>query len=133
VVSELSQRAILVVEDDLDTRQLFVAYLARQGADVRAAGSVAEAFELLETWHPDVALCDLHLATVDGYDLIAQLQADPRLADIPVVAISGSHPALERERALTAGFVQHLAKPTKLHAIVDSLVAAINAAPASVT
>jgi CheY-like chemotaxis protein len=121
----LNQRAILVVEDDLDTQQLFVAYLRRLGADVRAASSVADAIALLETWHPDVALCDLHLATVDGYDLMAHLRADAALADIPVVAISGSHPTLERERALHAGFVQHLAKPTKLHTIVETLLAAI--------
>ncbi|MEO8699670.1 MAG: response regulator [Kofleriaceae bacterium] len=122
---DLNQRAILVVEDDLDTQQLFVSYLLRLGADVRAASSVAEALELLETWHPDVALCDLHLAKADGYDLLATLRANAALADIPVVAISGSHPSLERERALDAGFVEHLAKPTKLHAIVDTLVAAI--------
>jgi CheY-like chemotaxis protein len=121
----LDHRMVLVIEDDLDSQQLFVAYLKQLGADVRAASSVAAALALLQGWHPDVVLCDLHLATFDGYDLLARLRADAALASIPVVAISGSHPEIERQRALSAGFVEHLAKPTKLRAIVDSLLAAI--------
>ena len=121
----LDHRAVLVIEDDPDAQQLFVACLQRLGADVRAASSVTEALALLQAWRPDVALCDLNLATVDGYDLLAQLRADVTLAKIPVVAISGSHPELERDRALRAGFVEHLAKPTKLRAIVETLLAAI--------
>jgi CheY-like chemotaxis protein len=127
----LTHRRILVVEDDADTLQLFVAYLTRLGAEVRAASTAVAALALLESWRPDVVLCDLHLPDVDGYALLARLRADPTLADLPVVAISGSHPSLERDRSLRAGFANHVAKPTRIQQILEALVAAIDASPAT--
>ncbi len=113
--------SILVVEDDLDTCELYERALRAVGATVRTANRVASALALLATARPDVVLCDLHLPDVDGYALLREVLADPELAGIPIIAISGSHPELERERALEAGFARHLAKPSKLREIVTAV------------
>jgi CheY-like chemotaxis protein len=117
----LHEISILVVEDDLDTCLLYERALTAAGATVRTANSVGAAMTLLTGFRPDVVLCDLHLPEVDGYELLREVLADPKLAGIPVIAISGSHPELERERALEAGFARHLSKPSKLREIVTAV------------
>ena len=113
--------SILVVEDDLDTCELYEQALRAAGATVRTANRVDSAMTLLAAARPDVVLCDLHLPVRDGYALLREVLADPELAGIPIIAISGSHP--ERERALEAGFARHLTKPSKLREIVTAVAA----------
>lgn len=113
--------SILVVEDDLDTCELYERALRGAGATVRIASSVDAALALLRASRPDVVLCDLHLPHADGYALLKSMLADPALAEIPIISISGGHPELERERALEAGFTKHLVKPSKLREIVTAV------------
>lgn len=113
--------SILVVEDDLDTCELYERALRAAGATVRSANSVHTALALLTASRPDVVLCDLHLPKVDGYELLKKVLADPALAGIPIISISGGHPEIERDRALEAGFAKHLVKPSKLHEIVTAV------------
>ena len=88
-----------------------------------AQNDVDAALRLLADARADVVLCDLHLPEVDGYAFMKGVLDDPSLAGIPIIAISGSHPALERDRALEAGFAKHLAKPTKLREIMTAVAA----------
>src|SRR5687768_14804958 len=80
--------SILVVEDDLDTCDLYERALRAAGATVRTANSVDTALAMLTAARPDVVLCDLHLPDVDGYELLKEVLADPTLAGIPIIAIS---------------------------------------------
>jgi two-component system CheB/CheR fusion protein len=121
LVESLHNISILVVEDDQDTCELYERSLRAAGATVRSATSMEAALVLLTAVHPDVVLCDLHMPDHDGYELLREVLADPELAGIPVIAISGSHPGLERERALEAGFARHLAKPSKLREIMTAV------------
>lgn len=113
--------SVLVVEDDPDTLELFAASLSKRGATVRTAASAEQALELLAGWRPDALLCDLHLPGVDGYTLLERIRENPDLHELPVIAISASHPTLERDRSLEAGFAGHLAKPTRLRDIIDAV------------
>jgi CheY-like chemotaxis protein len=121
----LQGRSILVVDDDSDAVELFATSFQKLGAEVRTARGVEIALALLAARRPDVVLCDLHLPGLDGYSLLEGMRSDPSLCDVPVIAISGSHPSIERERSLAAGFAQHLTKPMKLREIVSALVAVI--------
>lgn len=125
LVGRLAALSLLVVEDDSDTLALYERSLRAAGARVQCARSVHEALSMLGTWHPDAVLCDLHLPGFDGYELLRHVLADERLAGIPVIAISGSHPEIEHERALHAGFRAHLAKPTKLADIIAAVTAVV--------
>lgn len=117
----LTGLSILILEDDRDTLEMFAASLSKLGADVKTAMTAEAALEILETWHPNAILCDLHLPHIDGYGFLARVRAIPSLADIPLIAISASHPELERERSLEAGFAGHLTKPSKLSDIIGAV------------
>ena len=119
--------SLLVLEDDRDTREMFATQLVRQGAHVRTAASAELALQLLESWSPDAILCDLHLPGVDGYGFLERVRELKHLDDVPLIAISASHPGVEHQKALDAGFAIHLTKPSKLSEItgaVSKLVAA---------
>lgn len=124
----LDGMAVLVVDDEPDTLDLFATALSRLGADVRSARTVEDALAILGRWRPDAVLCDLHLPGEDGYSLLERVHANPALKDLPLIAISGSHPAIEREKALSAGFAQHLAKPTRIRDIVQAVSSVVAAA-----
>jgi CheY-like chemotaxis protein len=113
--------AVLVVEDDAETLCLYEQTLERLGATVHAAADAERALSILDAWLPDVMLCDLHLPGVDGYTLLARMRDRAVLHGVPVIAISGSDPTLERERCHRAGFHDHLAKPVRLDAIVSAI------------
>lgn len=119
---------VLVVDDEPDTLDLFATSLSRLGADVRSARTVEDALAILDGWKPDAVLCDLHLPGEDGYSLIERVHANPALKALPLIAISGSHPALEREKSLSAGFAEHLTKPTRIRDIVQAVSSVVAAA-----
>jgi two-component system cell cycle response regulator DivK len=120
----LQGTSVLIVDDDLETLSMYVQTLERLEAKVKGVTDAAGALTILEIWHPDVILCDLHLPGVDGYTLLARLRERSELDDVPVIAISGSHPALEAERCKRVGFRDHLVKPVRLNTIVAAIEAA---------
>jgi len=120
-MQSLQGTSVLVVDDDAETLALFVQTLERLGANVSGATSAGSALSILAVWHPDVMLCDLHLPEVDGYALLGKIRERADLADVPVIAISGSHPDLEGERCRREGFADHLTKPARLATIVSAI------------
>ena len=123
-MQSLQGTSVLVVEDDPETLALYVARLEHLGATVSAACDAESALSILAGWRPDVMLCDLHLPQIDGYQLLARMREWPDLVDVPVIAISGSHPALEADRCRREGFAEHLTKPVRFSVVVDSILAA---------
>jgi two-component system OmpR family response regulator len=67
---------ILLVDDDLDLMELYQLYLSMHGHVVRAACSATAALEVLLSWEPDVALLDVRMPDMDGFDLVRLLRAD---------------------------------------------------------
>ena len=83
------QPCVLLVDDYLDARQMYTAYLEYSGFSVVQATNGVEALrEALES-RPDIILMDLSLPVMDGWEATRQLKADPRTAKIPVVALTG--------------------------------------------
>ena len=121
ITDGLAGTSILVIDDDNDALYLLATCLERAGANVLRAASVDAALALLTTWGADVVLCDLHLPEVDSYGFLSSMRAIRKLRDVPVVAISGSHPTLERERSLRAGFARYLTKPARLGEVVAAV------------
>jgi signal transduction histidine kinase/ActR/RegA family two-component response regulator len=122
---ELRGVRILLVEDELDSREILRQMLSMSGAHVEAVGSVAEAMEALDHARPDVLLSDIGMPVEDGYSLIRRVRArlPERGGKVPAAAITAYATAEDRERALAAGFQLHLSKPIDL----DRLSAAIAA------
>jgi PAS domain S-box-containing protein len=106
---------VLVVDDDLDSREVLASLLALRAAEVRSAGSVAEALQALSDWKPHVLVSDIGMPGRDGYDLIREVRArgSENGGQIPAIALTGYAAAQDGERALSAGYQSHLAKPVE--------------------
>ena len=114
---------VLLVEDDVDTREVLALGLELSGAEVVAVTSTAEAFEALQGFRPHVLLSDIGLSGEDGYGLIQrvrQLPAD-RGGAVPAAAVTAFTLADDRERALRAGFDTHFAKPVETSALIETV------------
>ena len=105
---------LLIVDDEVDFRELVTTMLVRYGATVRAAASAAEALSYLQDWKPDVLVADIGMPDEDGYGLIHKVRAlsADRGGSTPAVALTAYTRAEDRLRALSAGYQIHLAKPT---------------------
>ena len=105
---------VLVIEDDLDTRDLIQRLLESHRAGVVVAATAPEALEVLQRDRPDMIVSDIGLPDVDGYELIRRIRRleDP-IANTPAVALTAFARYEDRTRALGAGFNAHVAKPVE--------------------
>jgi CheY-like chemotaxis protein len=122
--------AVLLADDDADSREIVSFLLTQEGATVRAAQSAGEALELLIAWTPHVILLDLLMPVVDGYDLLSAIRNEPGMEDVPAVAITACAYPEDEARAFAAGFVAHVAKPFAASALL-ALVERLAQRPAS--
>lgn len=107
-------KTILVIEDDDLNRYLLSYYLRENGYTVVEAASGAQGVEHARQIAVDLILLDLHLPRMDGFAVIRELHLDPRLRSVPVVAVTASAMAGDRERVLAQGFADYLEKPIDL-------------------
>jgi PAS domain S-box-containing protein len=126
---------VLVVDDEPDARETLQQILEHCNAEVRTAGSAAEAMKLLESWRPDVLLSDIGMPGEDGYDLIRRVRELPaeRGGRTPAAALTAFARGEDRRRALRAGFQMHVAKPVDLQelaTVVASLARGVGTATA---
>ena len=112
---------VLVVEDDADTLQYLLRALERAGAEVRLARSADEALRIFADRPPDVVVSDIAMPGKTGYDLLREIRASGAGADVPVIAVTASGIAGDRERALSAGFADYLRKPVAPHVLVTAV------------
>ena len=93
-------RRVLLVEDDPGMRDAIRTLLERVGFHVAAARDGAEAWELLSRGpRPAAILADLHTPRLSGHDLLARVRRTPRLAAIPIIAMSGARAGRARPAA----------------------------------
>jgi PAS domain S-box-containing protein len=117
---------ILLVDDNVDAAELLGELLSRAGHHVRIANDPAAALALVEHFSPRVAILDIGLPVMDGYALGGELKK--RLGDAAplLVALTGYGQEHDRQRAVEAGFREHLVKPVDgqhLLDLVDALTA----------
>jgi CheY-like chemotaxis protein len=114
---------ILVVDDNADAAQTLALLLACSGHATRVALSSEEALEFAESFEPQVALLDIGLPRMNGYELAQRFRRAPNLKAVRLIALTGYGLAEDRERALAAGFDAHLVKPVDLSALERTLAA----------
>jgi signal transduction histidine kinase len=121
--ARLDGRTVLVVEDNLDTRQVLTFMLEIEGAVVEAVETGAEAMARAETFRPQVVLCDIGLPDIDGLEVARRMRGRAWFGDMRLIALTGYGQPDDIRRALDAGFEAHLTKPINL----DQLLALLSA------
>ena len=118
---------VLLVEDDDDSRKLLGTMLKRYGAKVTSTKSAAEALDVFENEVPDVIISDIGMPDQDGYELIRKVRALPveKGGKIPAIALTGYASRKDRERALTSGYHQHVAKPIEQVDLINTIAALV--------
>jgi CheY-like chemotaxis protein len=103
---------VLVVDDDMDARELTATVLTRYGAKVSTADGAGAALEWLQKQQPDVLVLDIAMPGTDGYGLLQRIrEGHGPAAAVPAVALTAYAREEDRRRALAAGFSAHLSKP----------------------
>lgn len=112
---------ILLVDDNEDAAILLAEALERFGHDVRCAHDGPTGYQMATSDPPEVALLDIGLPVMDGWELAARLRAHPLTAAVKLVAVTGYGQPDDRRRAREAGFAAHLVKPISFAVLTNVL------------
>jgi len=112
-------RHILIVEDNLEAREMIRALLEDFGATITSAPSVKTAVTLAAAKRPELVITDLNMPDHDGYELARCLQGV--LPGVPIIAVSGCVSETDRARTGAHGFAAHLAKPVEAPLLVQTI------------
>jgi two-component system cell cycle response regulator DivK len=110
---------ILIIEDDEDTRALYEVVFISEGFEARVAASLRDGLATLAEWRPHVVVCDLHLPDGSGIDAVRRLRVSGDRT--PVIAVTGTVGAAERDEAVDAGFSEYIVKPCLPDVLVDAV------------
>lgn len=116
---------LLIAEDNLDNRTLFVDYFSTKGFRVIAAPHGQAAVELAASSRPAIIVMDVQMPGLDGLEAIRQIRAIPALRATPIIALTALAMSGDRERCLDAGANAYLTKPVSMRALrelIESLL-----------
>lgn len=104
---------VLVVDDDAETRELVRTMLGHCGAQVTTVNSATAALQAIAENPPDLLISDVRMPDEDGYSFIQRVRAlgPSRGGSVPAIALTADATGAARDRALSAGFQRHMAKP----------------------
>jgi len=117
----LQHAHILLVEDNAFNQQIGLEMLEEAGAAVRLAGNGAEALAALSESRFDCVLMDVQMPVMDGLEATRRIRAEARLAGLRVLAMTATATSDERERCLTAGMDDFIAKPIQPALLVRTI------------
>lgn len=108
---------VLVVDDNRDVAEMLAEALTESGHSVRIAHDGGAALRIIQEFTPEVALLDIGLPVMDGYEVARRIRSQPALAGMRLVAITGYGQEKDRLEARAAGFDHHFVKPVDLAAL----------------
>jgi PAS domain S-box-containing protein len=112
---------VLVVDDNVDSVFSFLMLLKASGHDVRSAHDGPAAVQAALDYQPDVALLDIGLPGLNGYEVAKRIRQHPDLKDIVLIALTGYGQDSDRQASMQAGFNHHLVKPARLAELLQIL------------
>ena len=116
-----TKHRVMIVDDHPDTREALAIAMELRGLDAIMAGSGGEALAKLAEpdQRPCIVLLDINMPDVDGWEVRERMRADPALAEVPVVLLTGNYVDVERARRL--GIRGYLRKPIDVHQILSAV------------
>ena len=102
---------ILVAEDNVDQRSLYVTILNTAGYRVLEAGDGGEAVIVARREHPALVLMDMTMPGTSGWNAVRTLKEDPETHSIPIIVVTGLANSWDRDASLASGCDEYIAKP----------------------
>jgi signal transduction histidine kinase len=115
------QTTILYIEDDEASRMLVQRILTYAGYKVLIASRALEGIDLAKSYKPDLILTDINLPDLSGREITVRLRADPRLANVPIVALTAQSHDMERDKTFVAGVSGYITKPVDVTTLTDKI------------
>jgi CheY-like chemotaxis protein len=116
---------VLVADDNEDSAETMAMLLEALGNDVRVAHDGAQAVEQAESFRPHVALLDIGMPRVDGYEAARRIRSQEWGRGMVLVALTGWGQDDDRRRSQEAGFDRHLIKPVDIEALQQVLAGSV--------
>ena len=110
---------VLVVDDNHDARELMARLLGHLGHSTWTADNGLDALAIAAAHHPTLALLDIGLPGMDGYEVARRLKSLHGLSKLKLVAVTGYGQTVDSLRSWDAGFVAHIVKPLSLEKLTD--------------
>lgn len=121
----LPKRRVLVVDDNRDSALTMGLLLEVLGLEAHVVHSGLEAISALESFRPQIALLDIGMPEMDGYELARRIRQQPEWQHLQLIALTGWGQEEDRRRATQMGFDHHLTKPADL-GVLESLLMSTN-------
>lgn len=109
--NDIMNSTVLVVDDNEQNLELLIAYLEDLQCDTIAAGTGAEALEIVKKKMPDLVLLDVMMPKMSGFEVCRRLKGDPQTAHIPIIMVTALSELADIERAIDSGTDDFLSKP----------------------
>ncbi|HEY9110529.1 MAG TPA: PAS domain S-box protein [Rhodanobacteraceae bacterium] len=126
---ESEPRRVLVVDDNTDAADSLGLLLRFNGHETHVVYSGKDALASIESFKPDVAVLDIGLPEMNGYDLARQIRKMPQSKTLRLIALTGYGQTGDQQRAYAAGFDGHLVKPVTLAALEHAMAGMSQARP----
>jgi signal transduction histidine kinase len=126
--SEFQKHSMLLVEDNPDSLEVMNMLLATLGHHVFTAASGSAGIAIAQECQPAIALIDIGLPGMSGYEIAQKLKSDPATAGIKLIALTGYGLEHDRVKALEAGFDMHLVKPVSPERLSQAIEHCMNVA-----
>jgi two-component system CheB/CheR fusion protein len=112
---------IVIVEDNEDSRDLLCELLGEEGFQCATAANGAAGLALIDETHPAIAILDVGLPEMDGFEVARRVRANPANRSVFLIALTGYGQATDRAASRDAGFDEHLVKPVNVDELLDLL------------
>ena len=112
---------VLLIEDNEDGREMMATMLTACGYPVQHAADGLQGVQMAQSHLPDVALVDIGLPGIDGYEVARRLRRGEETRHIKLIALTGYGLAEDQRRVLEAGFDVHLVKPVDINHLLEAI------------
>ena len=114
------RKKILVVDDNVDVRELIHLHLTTEGFTVVIAADIREGLYMAGAEYPDLIITDVSMPAPDGLEIVRQLRAQPELDNVPILVLTALGTE-EMDQAIRAGADRAVTKPVLLDGLVDEV------------
>ena len=122
----MSEGKILIVEDDINIRELISFNLKNIGYNIMEADNGITAIKTINTQHPDLILLDLILPGIDGYEVCRQVRGDKEISNTPIIMLSAKNEEFDRVLGLELGADDYIIKPFSMREMLARVKAVLN-------